>query len=312
MATRFARMLSGAVLAALLLSAEASTASTLPLKPVCVRAIDTGKQLFFFPSRHFGLTGYELDARTTTLFADKEAAIYFEASPPRGPGDLAKRANQFRRKSGTTYPELDAQEIHALAKHVAQVLGVETIRGFQMVGSATPLLLAILTEGSLLLTSGERPSSGPGLEQIILRAGMDPTRIGGVEDANQTIPVEDMAVQAKALEHVRKLLKTVSCIECRKRMWTELSAQRESYIRGDMKGLLEARERYAEALGSRDLEDILVRDRNIAMAKVIAVLAKDNAAMKFVLVLGAGHVLGSGSVPDLLIRNGFATCAPVQ
>ena len=95
-------------------------------------------------------------------------------------------------------------------------------------------------------------------------------------------------------------------------MWIELNSQRESYVSGDMAGLIEARRRYAEALGSRELEDILVRDRNIAMAREVLKIATNTSAPKIALVLGSGHVLGSGSVPALLIGNGFAACANTQ
>jgi uncharacterized protein len=168
-----------------------------------------------------------------------------------------------------------------------------------MVGDKRPWLAAFMFDSELIRRQMQNAVAGPDLA-LMQRAKRDKTEIRYLETAES-----QLALIAPADSKVELQL-FMATIDDAKTADSDLKEMSTAWINGDAAALEKLIMQNSE--GMPQFRDYFFTDRNTAMAAKIAAMLKEDK--KFVVVVGAGHMVGKDGIPALLRAQGFKIEGP--
>lgn len=257
------------------------------LRPALWRVADADTEILLFGGLH------ALRAEDAWLFPALEQAlagadaVYFETTmDPRAEAEAAGLAARLGRGGGLA-AGLSPEGRARLARVSADLsVSVEGLR---------PWRAALGLTAAAAARDGAEPALG--VDRTLLRAA----RRAGVEIRGLETPAAQIRLLADLDGATQRRMLEASLIALETRP-NRLTAMIEAWRRGDL-GALSALTR--ESLrGAPALEKRLLTDRNAAWAGALArLLAQEQG--RFLVVVGAGHLLGEDGVPAQLARRGY-------
>jgi len=269
------------------------------IKPALIE-LDTGPPSWLFGTIHLP------DPRVTRLHPDAARAfeqadvVYTEV--PMDPKNTMQMGIQSLRSDGRTLydvlPRATWQRLDERLRRINPQLGAKLL---------LPMKTWAVYGGMLLFESQlQYPDARPLDWQLYQKAVDAGKTTGGLEQVEEQIRVFENFTEAEQQQMLLALLDEMERFERRGENVTEFMIQ--WYLSGDymrFEELMEAMPMATDPDLRKELEQLLVYDRNIRFAKRIAEKIRENPGKSLFFAIGMGHLGGERSVPALLGQEGI-------